>query len=106
MSQASEPVPRKPLRLWLGGAAVLLWLVRFGAPMLKPETILFGMLGSLVGAVAILVWWAFFSGVPVADRWGAVVLMIVALFATSRIIDKSIATGMMGFMFIAYSIPV
>jgi hypothetical protein len=40
-----------------------------------------------------------------SERWGAVVLMIVALFATSRIIHVSIATGMMGMMFPILAIP-
>ena len=39
------------------------------------------------------------------ERWGAVVLAIVALVATSRIIHVSIATGMMGMMFSIYAIP-
>jgi outer membrane protein assembly factor BamB len=39
------------------------------------------------------------------ERWGAVVLTIVALLATSRIIHVSIATGMMGMMFPIYAIP-
>jgi outer membrane protein assembly factor BamB len=37
---------------------------------------------------------------------GAVVLMIVAMFATSRVVHVSIATGMMGMMLVVYSIPV
>jgi outer membrane protein assembly factor BamB len=52
------------------------------------------------------VWWAFLSRVPHFDRWGAVVLMIVAVTATPRILHQSIATGMMGLMFVLYAIPV
>jgi hypothetical protein len=106
MTQAGESAPRKPLRLWLGVFAIALWLLRFGIPSVLPEAILIGMLGALVGALALLVWWTFFSRVPWTDRLGAIVLMILAVFATSRLIDKSIATGMMGFMFLSYAIPV
>ena len=41
-----------------------------------------GMLGGVFGGLAIVVWWAFLSRAPRSDRWGAVVLMIVALVAT------------------------
>ena len=51
-------------------------------------------------------WWAFFSRAPRSERWGAVVLMIVALVATSRFIHESIATSMMGMMFPLYATPV
>src|SRR5437764_11845355 len=104
MTQAGESAPRQPLRLWLGVFAIALWLLRFGIPAVIPDAILVGMLGALVGALALLVWWAFFSRVPWMDRLGAIVLMILALFATSRLIDKWIATGMMGFMFLSYAI--
>ena len=105
-AQAGEPVPRKPLRLWLGVAAAVMWVLRFGLPAVVPEAVIFGMLGALLGGLAVLVWWAFFSRAPRMERWGAIVLMIVALAVTSRFIDKSIATGMMGFMFPIYSIPI
>jgi outer membrane protein assembly factor BamB len=97
--------PRQPLRLWLGVVAVVLLLLRFVLPVVVPDAAIFGMLGVLLGGLAVIVWWAFFSRAPRLDRWGAVVLMIVALLATSRIVDKSIATGMMGYMFPVYSIP-
>jgi outer membrane protein assembly factor BamB len=84
---------------------VLLLLGRL-VPIVLPETLIFGILASMVGALVVIVWWAFFSRAPRSERWGAIVLMIIALVATSRIIDKSIATGMMGFMFVGYSIPV
>lgn len=106
IAQTGEPTPRKPLRLWLGVVAVALWVVRFGIPVVVPEGILFAVFGGLLGGLAIIVWWAFFSRAHRLERWGAVVLMIVTLFATSRIIHKSIATGMMGMMFAIYSIPV
>ncbi len=105
-SQSGEPAPQKPLRLWPGVVAVaLLWLVRYGLPYIAPETIVVGVIGELVGGLAVIVWWAFFSRAPLLERWGALVLMILAQVVTYRLIDKSIATGMMGFMFAVFSIP-
>src|ERR1017187_9401815 len=40
------------------------------------------------------------------ERWGAVVLMIVAMVATRPITHVSIQNGMMGMMFVMYAIPV
>jgi outer membrane protein assembly factor BamB len=106
-AQTDEPAPRKPLRLWPGvAAAVLLLLVRFVVPVVVPETLMFGVLGGLVGALAIVVWWLFFSRAPWTERVVAMVLMIVALFTTSRLVHKSIANGMMGMMLPIYAIPV
>jgi tetrahydromethanopterin S-methyltransferase subunit C len=48
----------------------------------------------------------FFSRAPQIERWGVIVLMIAGSVATSRVIDKSIATGAMGFLFVMCSIPV
>ena len=105
--QADAPTPHKPLRLWPGVvAALLLSLAWIGVPVVIPGATVFGVLGGLLGAVAIVVWWVFLSRAPRSERWGAVVLMIVALFATSRVVHKSIATGMMGMMFFLYAIPV
>ena len=83
----------------------LQWLVRYGVPLVLPQAIAIGIIGGLLGGLAIIVWWAFFSRASRAERWGAVVLMIVAAVATSRLIDKSLATGMMGMMFLIYSVP-
>ena len=107
IAQAGAPAPERPLRLWPGVAAVVLqWLLWFVLPIVVPEATLYGLFGGLFCALAILVWWMFFSRAPWLERWGAVVLMIVASVATFRLIDKSIATGMMGFMFTMYSIPI
>src|SRR5437667_234032 len=106
-AQTDKPAPRKPLRLWPGVvAAALLLLVRFVAPIVVPETMMLGVLGGLVGALVIVVWWLFFSRAPWVERVSAIVLMIAAAFATSRIIHKPIAGGMMGMMFPIYAIPI
>jgi len=108
-AETDEPTRQKPLRLWPGVVAVVLqWLARFGVPIVVPGAmaLAFGAFSGLFGGLAIVVWWAFFSRAPRSERWGAVVLMIVALVATSRIIHESIATGMMGMMFVVYAIPV
>ena len=105
--KTDEPARQKPLRLWPGVVAVMLqWLVWFVVPMVLPGAVALAVFGGLFGGLAIVVWWAFFSRAPRSERWGAVVLMIVALVATSRIIHESIATGMMGMMFVIYPIPV
>ena len=106
-AQTDEPTRQKPLRLWPGVVAVMLqWLVRFGVPIVVPGAMAFGVIGGLFCGLAIVVWWAFFSRAPRSERWGAVVLMIVAMVATPRILHESIATGMMGMMFVIYAIPV
>ncbi len=105
--QIDEATPRKPLRLWPGVVvAVLLCLVRFVLPNVVSDTFLIGMIGALVGALAIIVWWLFFSRAPWSERVGAIVLMIVALFAIRPLLHKSIATGGQGMLFIISAIPV
>lgn len=106
-AQTDAPTPRKPLRLWPGvAAAVLLCVSRFVVPVALPRAVAYGMMGAAVAALAILVWWIFFSRAPWPERLGAVALMIVALFATSRLVHKSIAGGMMGMMLPMFAIPV
>jgi outer membrane protein assembly factor BamB len=102
-----RPTPHKPLRLWPGVLAVLLqWLARFGVPIVVADAMAFSVFGGLLGGLAIIVWWAFFSRAPRSERFGAVVLMVVSLWATSLIIHESIATGMMGMMFPVVAIPI
>ncbi len=85
---------------------MLQWIFRFGVPIVFPDTLLFPVFGGLFGGLAIVVWWAFFSRAPRLDRWGAIVLMIVALGVTSRFLHPSIAGGMMGMMFPIFAVPV
>src|ERR1035437_851229 len=99
IARTEEPTARKPLRLWPGVVAVVLqWLARFVVPAVVPGTLGFGMLGELVGGLAVLVWWVFLSRAPWSERLGAVVLIIAASVATRRILHESIAGGMMGMM--------
>ena len=70
-----------------------------------PDAAAFGVIGGLLGGLVVLVWWAFFSRVPRAERWGGIVLMIIAVAATPRILHQSIVGGMMGMMFPIYVIP-
>jgi outer membrane protein assembly factor BamB len=105
--QTDEPTLRKPLRLWPGVVVLVLqWLFWYGVPIVVPEATTFGVIAGLLGGLAIVAWWAFFSRAPLSERWGAVVLMIVALVVTSRIVHESIATAGMGMMFFMYAIPV
>jgi outer membrane protein assembly factor BamB len=98
---------QKPLRLWPGVIIVILqWLLRFVVPAIVPSTIAIGLFGGVICGLLIIIWWIFFSRAPRFERWIAPVLIIVALAVTSKLIDKSIGTSMMGMMFLLYSIPV
>lgn len=100
---SNEPTRQKPLRLWPGVVIVVLqWVVRFGVPIVMPEALIIVALGALLGGLALLVWWAFFSRAPRSERWGAVVLMIIALAATWPFLHKSMRL----MPFVAYIIPV
>jgi outer membrane protein assembly factor BamB len=107
-AHTDELAKQKPLRLWPGVLAVVLqWLAWFVLPMAVPEAALYGILGGVFGGgLAVVLWWLFFSRAPWTERVGAIVLMPVAVFATSYIVHKSIADGAMGMMLYAYAIPV
>jgi len=102
----TEPSGRQPLRLWPGVAIVVLqWVVKLVVPAIVPEGQVIGMFGGLVGGLAIVVWWVFFSRASRLERWGALPLMALAVVATRPLMHESIQNGMMGMMFVLYAIP-
>src|SRR5262249_47546464 len=107
-AQMDQPAQQKPLRLWPGVLAVVLqWLAWLVLPILVPEAMVYAILvGVLGGGLAVVLWWLFFSRAPWSERLGAIVLMPVALLATSRLVHPSIANGAMGMMLPIYAIPV
>jgi outer membrane protein assembly factor BamB len=101
----AEPT-RRPLRIWPGVVIVALqWLVRFGVPAIDPELLPLALLSEMVGALGVLVWWAFFSRIPHPERWGGIALIVLAMLVTPRLVHESVATGMMGALFVVYAIP-
>jgi outer membrane protein assembly factor BamB len=104
-AQIDQTTSRRPLRLWPGVAiAVLQLLSMFVLPVVMPKAAVIGMFGGLGGALAILVWWVFFSRALWSERLGAIALMVVALFATRFVVHKSIAGAGMGFLFLVYGL--
>jgi outer membrane protein assembly factor BamB len=107
INQSNEPTRRKPLRLWPGvAAAVLILLAMVGVPIVMPEFAIFGMLGGVVGGAAIVLWWLLFSRAPWFERIGAIVVMVVAVFATRQIVHPSIANAGMSRMMPIFAIPI
>jgi len=107
VARTGEPTRQQPLRLWPGVVLVVLaWLARLGLPLFGPVAGAIGAMSGLLCWLAIVVWWALFSRAPRAERWGAVVLMIVALIATRSILHESIARAGMGMSFFIYVTPV
>jgi outer membrane protein assembly factor BamB len=107
MNQVGEQTSRRPLRLWPGvAAAVLMVLVKLLTPLLFPGAGAVGMIAGVAGAFIILVWWLFFSRALWSERVAAIVLMLVAVAATSRIVHPSISNGFMGMMLPIFAIPV
>src|SRR4029453_14767815 len=56
-------------------------------------------------AVAIVVWWVFFSRAPWSERVGAVILMIVAVLATRTLVHESIAGAGQGNLIFILPLP-
>ena len=105
-AQTYQPTPQKPLLLWPGVAlAMLQCLAWFGVPIVMPDEVIYGPLGTVICALAIVVWWAFFSRAPRFERWGAVVLMIVALSGTWRVLHVSVVQAGIGMMFAFNAVP-
>jgi outer membrane protein assembly factor BamB len=105
-AQTTQSITRKPLRLWPGVAlAMLLLLLRVGIPAVVADTEIYGVLGGLAVGAAIFLWWLFFSRAPWVERIGVLLFMAVAMFATSFVVDESIASGFMGRMLFVFGTP-
>ena len=112
--RSDDAASRKGLWVWPGVVlAAVTCLVRFGIPMVAPDASLFGMplfyvavLTGILGGLATLLWWLFFSRAPWPERVGVVVLIAGAMFVTSRLVHSSISNGMMGMMLPVFGIPV
>jgi len=97
---------KRQLRLWPGVVIVVAQLLfRFVLPVVMPDQDLIGLLGPVVCTLAIVLWWLFLSRAAWVERLGALGLMIISMFATWRLIDKSLATGAQGFLFPFLAIP-
>ena len=107
IEKSDASTPKKPLRLWPGVvAAALIVAGQVRRPHRRTDLPRRWLLGGLAGGLAIVVWWLFFSRAPWSERVGAIVLMIVALFATSRVVHVSIAEAGQGRLFLVLAIPV
>lgn len=105
--QIEQPIQPKPLRLWPGVVAVVLqWIGWFVVPFFYQPALFGGMLAGLILAVAIVVWWLFFSRLQWPVRIAGIVLTVLAVAAIRPLVHLSIANGMMGAMLYVISIPV
>jgi outer membrane protein assembly factor BamB len=101
-----HPSAERPLRLWPGVLiAALIVLLRYFMPILLPDLAIIGVLASVIGAAAILLWWLFFSRAPWSERLGALLVIAAAVFAITPLLHASISTGLMGRMFYVYAAP-
>ncbi|HBL29213.1 MAG TPA: hypothetical protein DD490_20475 [Acidobacteria bacterium] len=102
--QKDDPNLPSPLRLWPGVVAVcLLWLARFGLKALIPgfRGFSLGMMWALGAALAVVVWWVFFSRAGRLERWGGLALMPLAMGATWLLRHES-----MGLLWLlGYAVP-
>jgi outer membrane protein assembly factor BamB len=105
--QIASPTPRKPLRLWPGVILVVIqWLAWFVVPAIFPRITGIGLLVGVLAALAIILWWLFFSRARWVERIGALLLIVLALIGTKRIVHESIAGGGMGMLLYMLAIPV
>jgi outer membrane protein assembly factor BamB len=104
--QTAKDRIKRTLRLRTGAIIVILTiLLRFVLPSLLPGAAAIGVLGGLLGGLAFVIWWAFFSRAPKQERWIGSVMIILVLIAFSPLIHDSIATGMQGMMYPSFAFP-
>lgn len=107
MTTTTVVAPARPLRLWPAVVlAGLLLAINLVIPRFFAEAAPLAVMAGPVITLLVAVWWIFFSRVPMRERLGALVLIGVALYATSRLLHVSIATSMMGYMFPIFALPI
>lgn len=94
----ASSVHRGGLRVWPGVAGATLIAVGFLLQSTVAAAALPGIIGVLVGTIAVFVWWLFLSGAAWRERLAAIVLMIVVWFVVRPFLHFSIIGGAMGAM--------
>lgn len=96
---------QKPVRLWPGVAALVLFVLgRFAVPLVYPDGELAGMLASVIATAVILVWWLFFSRLPWIERLGGIALLVAAIFAVHPLLHPSVSGAGQGYMYYLFSV--
>jgi outer membrane protein assembly factor BamB len=107
IASTAAPTPRKPLRLWPGvAAAALAWVALLIVPVVVPTAAMYGILGGAIAGLLVVLWWLLFSRAAWIERLGAVALLALATFVTSRMVHPSVLGAGMGMLFFVYAIPV
>jgi outer membrane protein assembly factor BamB len=90
---------RKPLRWWPAAVLATTLLLSLIAPAILPRfDLLISMLGGVISALLILLWWIFFSRARWIERIGCVAAIALAVAGTSMFVDPSIAGGAQGML--------
>ena len=71
-----------------------------------PEAAPVAVLTAVVAALLMAIWWTFFSRATWIERLGVPLLTTAAMFAVFPFLHVSIRTGMSGFLFAIYALPI
>lgn len=84
----------------------------YGLPAIAPDAEPFSLpigllsvLGGVLGGLATVLWWVFFSRAHWSERIGAVLLMVVAMIVTRLLVHVSIAGAGMGYLLYLGAVP-
>ena len=103
---STSTMNRPPLRLWPGVAIVVSGAaIRYGLPRLAPDQLPVAVMTGMATAPLVALWWLFASRARGLERWGAVPLAVALIGLTPPLLDRSIATGGQGMLFLIYALP-
>ena len=95
-AEGALTVEQAALRLWPGIVAAVAIVIGLSLPAVMPAAGMGGVIGAMVGALIVLLWWLFFSRARWSERIGVLALLIAAWFATRPLLHASIIGGAMG----------
>jgi outer membrane protein assembly factor BamB len=105
--ESNEPVRPVALRLWPGVVIVAVqWIARYGIPTAIPEATGVRGMSAIVGTLAVVLWWTFFSRAPRSERWIGAILLMAAPAATLSVLHESLGAGINAMQFVIYAAPV
>jgi outer membrane protein assembly factor BamB len=106
VTQVIPLASRPPLRLLPGVIAVAVqWTAWFIVPLLVPGWGAYGLATGAACGLIVVVWWLLFSRAPWLERVAPVLLIPLAVVATRRLVDPSIAGGAQGYLIYVLSVP-